>query len=398
MGEVELFTDAYYRDALTAGDHIRATAPVCRAALPGGITVWVISSYEHARAALADPRLSHQARDTIRAQLDAAGTTDPLSHMHDPSMLNSDGAEHARLRSLVAAQFTRGRIDQLRPRIATLTRDLLDGLPHDQPVDLIRYLAYPLPLTVICDLIGVPERDRGPLRGWTEALMDDVPARTVRASTEMAGYFQLLIAYKTATPGDDLLSALVHVPDGDDRLSTEELVSTLFLLLVAGHETTTNLIGNSVRWLLDDPRRWRQLRDEPAGIPDAVEELLRYDSPARSSPFRRATVPVTYGTVTIPQDALVLVSLPAANRDPSRFDRGHELDLRRRPRAHLAFGHGIHHCLGAYLGRVEAQIAIGVLAERYPDARLDNPSALRKRHTAIMNGYDAVPVWLRGRP
>lgn len=393
-----LFSDEYWDKSLEVADALRAEASVHPATLPNQVRVWVIGRYDHARAALTDPRLSKDVAGLtaiIGNQLAASGQSNELSKMFSPHMMFTDDPEHARLRGLVAAKFTRRRVEALRPRVEQLVDDLLDPLPTGRPVDLIERVAFPLPLTVICELLGVPLREREPLRDWTAALMEDLPARVLPASTAMERYFTDLIAAKRADPGDDLLSALIQVADHEDRLTPAELMGTVFLLFVAGHETSTNLIGNSVRWLLQDPQRWKSLADHPEHVPGAVQELLRWDSPVRMATHRFTTEPVEYGGVLIPAGEIVLVSLQSANRDTARFPGGDTLDLRRDASGHLAFGHGIHYCLGAQLGRMEAEITLAELTRRFPHARLAvDDSALRRRPSAIMNGYAALPAIL----
>lgn len=398
VGIPPLFSPLYWDRSLEVADALRAEAAVHQAVMVGGVRVWVIARYDQAREALADTALSKDSAGLsaiIRRQLVEAGETGEMSDMFSPHMLFRDDPEHARLRKLVAPQFTRPRVDAQRPRIEQLTSRLLADLPRDRPVDLIKHFAFPLPLTVICELLGVPDDKRDSLREWTAALMEDHPARTVPASRAMKAYFEELIGAKRAEPGDDLLSALVHVCADEDRLTHEELVGTLFLLFVAGHETTTNLIGNSVRWLLADAERWRALGRRPELIPAAVEELLRFDSPVRMATHRYTTRDVVYGDVRIPAGELVLPSLQSANRDPARFDRPDQLDLGRDAQGHLAFGHGIHYCLGAALGRLEAEIVLGQLTTRCPHARLAVPEdQLREQRSTIMKGLVELPVLL----
>jgi cytochrome P450 len=393
MTATPLFSDA----SLGVADALRAKASVHRATLPNSVQVWVIGQYEHARAALTDPRLSKDAAGLnaiIRHQLISNGRRGELSNIFSPHMLLSDDPSHARLRRLVAKEFTRRRVEALRPQVEHLVDNLLDPLPTDGPVDLIERVAFPLPLTVICELLGVPPQEREPLRDWSAALMEDVRGRALPASTAMEQYFATLIAAKRADPDDDLVSALIQVAGHEDGLTPAELMGTLFLLVVAGHETSTHMIGNSARWLLQDPRRWQQLGEHPEDVPGAVEELLRFDSPVGMATHRFTTEPVEYGGVLIPADEIVLVDLLSANRDTSRFPDGDTLDLRRDASGHLSFGHGIHYCLGAQLGRMEAEIAFTKLTRRFPHARIVDESALRRRHSTIMNGYVKLPVLL----
>ncbi|OLR95110.1 hypothetical protein BJP25_08760 [Actinokineospora bangkokensis] len=372
-----------------------------RLELVNGVRAWAVAGYAHARAALADPRLSKSAAGLTRImgrQLRALGVDPELSGMYSPHMLFSDGAEHGRLRRLVGAGFTRARVEALRPRAQELTARLVDGLPEDEAVDLVDEVAFPLPLNIICELMGVPAADHGLLRGWTADLMDDDHARNIPASHRMREYFSELFVRRRADPGDDLLSALLS-PGAAERLTPEELMGTVFLLFVAGHETTTNLIGNAVRWLVADRERWRALGEDPSYIPAALEEVLRFDCPVRMSTHRFTAEPVTYGRVTIPADEVVMVWIHAANRDAARYADAGGFDPERPDLGtHLGFGHGPHYCLGAPLGRMEAFTALAHLTRHYPDARLATPAAdLPGQRSAIMNGFTHLPVVLGPR-
>ncbi|MGM1064194.1 cytochrome P450 family protein, partial [Saccharothrix sp. Mg75] len=390
--QVRLFEEDYWQHALDVGDRVRAAEPVHRAEVGGYLPVWVISRYADARRALTDSRLSKDAgriRPVMERHLRAAGLPTELSGMFRPHMLFQDQPAHGRLRRLLADKFTRTRIEQLRSRVFDLTRTLVDALPVDEPFDLVDKLAFPLPLTVICELMGVPAQDREALRDWTAALMDDAPARLLPASRAMEGYFAELISAKRKHPGDDLLSALVRGSD-TDRLDDEELIGTVFLILVAGHETSTNAITKAARWLMADPRLWRHLADTPHRIPQAIEEVWRFDSPVRMATHRVTAAPVVYGGVEIPAGEIVLVSLTSANRDPEMFGDPASLDIGRADaRRHLSFGYGMHHCLGAPLGRMEAEIALRQLIARFPRARLAvEPQRLRAQRSAIMAGIE----------
>jgi cytochrome P450 len=393
-----LFSAEYWDNAAEVAALLRAEGAVHRALLPSAVPVWVVGRYEEARAALADPRLSKDAdqlSEIMRTRLAEAGALAEVSGVFAPHMLFSDPPRHTRLRRLLARDFTPRRVEQLRPRVERITDDLLDALPTDQPTDLLDGFAFPLPFTVIAELLGVPEADRPVFRAWVTQLMNEDPETSVAASQQMAGYFTALIADKRAYPEDDLVSALT-LPDADgDRLTEAELLGTVFLLLVAGHETTTNLIGNGARALLAEPDRWRDLADQPDLLPRAVEELLRYDSPIRMATHRFTAEPVVIGDTPIPAGEIVLISLGSANRDDRRFDHAGELDLHRQPGAHLTFGHGIHYCLGAPLARMEGEVAFGRLTRRFPNARLAvTQTELHRRASSIINGFEALPVVL----
>ncbi len=393
-----LFDADYWQNALEVERELREQAPVHTANVRYGLPVWVITRYAEARAALADPRLAkdaEQLRERMLDKLSPHGVAE-IPEMVGRDMLNADPPDHTRLRKLLARDFTARRVENLRPRVRELIDELLRDLPRDEPVDLIDRFAFPLPITVICELMGVPEADRGPLRGWTGALMDPQSLEQPRiASREMAEYFTGLIEDKRAAPADDLLSALTIASDDGDRLSAGELLSTAFLLIVAGHETTVNLIGNGARALLQEPQRWAALGAQPDQVPGAIEELLRFDGPLRTSTRRFTTEPVTIGDVTIPAGEIVLINITSANRDAARFERPDELELERGQAGHLTFGYGIHHCLGAPLARLEGTEAFAALTSRFPDARLAVPDdELRRGTSTLMNGFRELPLLL----
>jgi cytochrome P450 len=374
-------------------DALAARGPVHRIRLPSGGEGWLVTGYEAARALLADPRIvkGGPGHAPFVADLppDVAGAI-------DHHMLTLDPPDHTRLRRLVSAAFTRRRSERLTPRIQQLTDALLDRLAGRSEVDLITEFAYPLPISVICELLGIPEADRAEFRGWTAPLVAGAMAGLEAysaAATALVGYVRELLERKRAEPADDLLSALIAVRAEGDRLSADELTSMVYLLLLAGHETTVNLIGNGVRALLTHPDQLALLRARPERIAAAVEELLRFDGPLQSAIPTIAAAPVRIGEVDVPAGEVVVISLLAANRDPGRTPAADRLDLSREPAPHLAFGYGIHHCLGAPLARIEARIALGSLLARFPDLQLAVPAAELVRFPGLlMNGLAALPV------
>jgi len=266
----------------------------------------------------------------------------------------------------------------------------------DDPVDLIDHFAFPLPMTVICELLGVPDGDRQEFRAWSTTVLSDAPDQEVRAaSTAMADYLVDLLAVKRAKPADDLLTGLIQARDHEDRLNEQELVSMVFVLLVAGHETTVNLIGNGTLALLRHPDQLARLRQDPSLVPGAVEELLRYNGPVNLATMRYTTEPVRLGDVEIPAGEFVLVSLASANHDDRRFADPERLDIGREATGHLAFGHGIHYCLGAPLARLEGEVAFRQLFDRFPGLRLAAaPAELRWRNSTLIRGLVRLPVHL----
>ncbi|GIF15438.1 cytochrome P450 family protein [Actinoplanes teichomyceticus] len=416
---VDLGDPAFQADPHPAYASWRRTGPVRRARLPSGLPAWVITRYDDARRALADPRLSKrsypmgsglatgQGRAATGAPAVGGSRTAGAASAGDLApgigaaisqhMLAVDPPDHTRLRRLVSAAFTARRIEALRPRIEQIATELLDAIDGETEADLIDAFAFPLPIQVICELLGVPVEDRDDFRDWSNAVVAGSQAgpRLAPAIEAMVRYIHALIAERRAEPGDDLLSGLIQVRDARDRLTEQELSSMVFLLLVAGHETTVNLIGNGVYLLLRDRAGWERLRADRALLPGAIEEFLRYEGPVETATFRIATEDVEIGGVTIPAGDPVVVVLLSANRDADHFPHADELRLDRPPAHHLAFGHGIHYCLGAPLARLEAQIAFTALLDRHPDLRLGVPvHQLRWRPGLVVRGLERLPVVL----
>ncbi|MFJ9347644.1 cytochrome P450 [Streptomyces sp. NPDC101237] len=383
----ELFADPY---AVYA--RLREAGPVHRFAGTDGLPAWLVTRYDDVRQALADPRLS---LDKARAKPGGYRGL-ALPPALDANLLNMDPPDHTRIRRLVSQAFTPRRVARLRAPVRRTADALLDAVRPLGRADLIADYAAPLPIAVICELLGVAEDDRPDFRSWTDALVVPDPARPDgprEAVKALLAYFGALLARKRAEPADDLLSALIAVRDAEDRLSEDELMSLAFLILFAGYENTVHLIGNAVLALLADPPQLAALRADPAGIGTAVEELLRYDGPVPLAIRRFPTEDVTIGGVTVPAGETVLLSLAAAHRDPRRFPEPDRLDLGRDDIGHLALGHGIHYCVGAPLARLETEIALTALLEHLPDLALDVPvDALRHRPSMRTRGLLALPV------
>jgi cytochrome P450 len=396
----ERFGDDYFQDPLGHFGALRATRPVTPVILPGSNgRAWMITGYEQARAALADPRLAKDARK-LRPGWEPHPVFGAL-HMH---LLNLDPPDHTRLRRLVSKAFTPHRVARLRPRVEQLTAALLDAVAARAAaspsgiVDLLDEFAFRLPVTVICELLGVPARDQDDFREWSAVIVADrVDDREEwrAAATAMFGYFSRLLAAKRAQPGDDLLSALIAARDSGDALSEMELTAMLFLLLIAGFETTVNLIASGTLALLSFPGEMARLRADPSLLPGAVEELLRFANPLNHATERLTLEDLPVGDVVIPAGEWVLAVTSSANRDPARFPDPDRLDVGRDASGHLAFGHGIHYCLGAPLARLEGEVAIGSLLARFPGLSLAVPaSQLRWRPSSLIHGLESLPVRL----
>ncbi|MFC0845334.1 cytochrome P450 [Streptomyces noboritoensis] len=384
--------DGFTRDPYSVYAGLRERGPVHRVRMPEGADAWLVVGYEAGRAALADPRLSKEWRNAdpdLGVKAVASGTT----------MLSSDAPAHTRLRKLVTREFTPRRVELLAPRIQEMTDALLDAMLEgpDRRADLVEALSFPLPITVIGELLGVPALDQDSFREWSNtSISAPVLADRMAAAKAMSEYLTALLESKRERPGDDLMSALITTADEDgDRLSGPELLGMAWLLLVAGHETTVNLISNGVLALLGNPEQLADLRADFDGLIDnAVEEMLRYDGPVETPTYRFTTEPVDIaGTVVPGGGQLVLVAMADANRDPAKYAEPSRFDIRRDARGHVAFGHGIHYCLGAPLARLEARIAIRSLLERCPDLALDiHPAALTWRSGMLVRGPESLPV------
>jgi cytochrome P450 len=389
-GTVEHLGAEYFQDPYSVHARLRAQRTVSAVIMPGGTPAWLVTGYVEARAALADPRLRksvpgwHPDPGSIYAALDG-------------HMLNSDPPDHERLRRLVNKAFTARRVEQLRPRIAAITAELLDEMSTQRDVDLLAAFAFPLPITVICELLGIPAADRDDFRKWSATIISNTVSLEIfqADATAMVHYFMALLAAKRREPADDLLSALITARDEGDRLDENELMSMMFLLLVAGHETTVNLIASGTLALLLNPGELGRLRGNPSLLGGAVEELLRYVNPVNHATYRFTAEPVDIGGTHIGPGEPVIIALSSADRDPSRFANPDRLDIGRDSSGHLAFGYGIHYCLGAPLARLEAEIAFGALLDRFGSMRLAVPAeSLRWRPSTLIHGLEALPVRL----
>ncbi|MFC9701577.1 cytochrome P450 [Streptomyces sp. NPDC056943] len=345
---------------------LRASGPVHEVRMPDGYQFWLVVGHEEGRAAFADPRLAKSPS--------VIGIRPPEEDVIGVHLLAADAPDHTRLRRLVTGVFTGRRVEALRPRIERLTGELADAMEPAGRADLVDAYAFPLPITVICELLGVPAEDRDTFRNWSNELVTPAGEDGYLGALEgFGGYLDGLIEDKRAAgPADDLLSGLIaaRAEDGD-RLSGPELRAMAYLLLIAGHETTVNLISNTVRNLLTHPEQLAALRADPGLLDGAIEESLRYDGPVETSTFRFTREPVTIGGTEIPAGASVLVAIGALDRDPARFPDPDRFDIRRDTRGHLAFGHGLHYCLGAPLARLEGRIALRTLLDRFPRLELD---------------------------
>jgi cytochrome P450 len=381
--------------------HLRAEAPVARVTLPDKRVAWLVTRYDDVLAGLRDERLvknlgNAMPPDQQKKQPWVPGVFKPLERI----LTNLDGGDHRRLRALVQQAFTPRMVERMRVRAEQLSNELLDAVQSRGRMELIREYAMPLPATIIAEILGVPAADRHAFQRWTKALISasDSPLFALRALLPIVSflrYIRKLVRERRSNPADDLVTALVRAEEAGDQLSEDELLATIFLLLVAGFETTVNLIGNGTLALLQHPDQMAKLRTDPALITSAVEELLRYANPVSTTTDRYTREELTIADTVIPRGELVMLVLASANHDERQFIDPEVLDITRAPNKHLAFGWGAHYCIGAPLARLEGQIAITTLLRRCPDLRLAAPPAtLRWRPGLEMNGLKALPVGL----
>ena len=378
--------------------NLRASQPVFRTALPDKTPVWLLTLYEDVAGLLKDERFVKDKRKAMTPdQLRKMPWVPPMFRPLERNMLDLDPPDHTRLRTLVHKAFTPSLVAQMRERIQILSDELLTQVIHKGKCDLIRDYALPLPMTIITEILGVPTRDRNKFHKWSKAVVSlSSPSPTVRVIPNVWMFLRYLRKFfnrRRQDPRDDLTSALIKAEEAGERLSSDELLAMVFLLLIAGHETTVNLIGNGMLALFEHPETMNRLRQEPSRIKTAVEELVRYTSPVFMSSERYASEDVTIHGITIPRGEMTLGVIGSANRDEKIFHNPDELDITRDPNKHLSFGHGIHFCLGAPLARLEAEIAINTLLRRIPDLRLSIPAnSLRWRSSMILRGLESLPV------
>ncbi|MEV0620569.1 cytochrome P450 [Nonomuraea sp. NPDC050404] len=393
VGTPDFKADAHARYA-----ELRASGPIHRVRSADGSTVWLVVDYELGREALAHPKLSKDP-EPFADRLRAAGQHIMLAGTgFGGNMLTADPPEHTRLRRLVSKAFTARAAERLAPWIERLSHRLVDSIEGDGEADLVASFTRPLPMAVICELLGVPQERRADLHRWTREGMGN-PSEDQRAALlALNGYLRGLLDDKRREPADDLLSELARVHDDDHgRLSDTELLGTAVLLVVAGHETTVNLLGNALAALLDHPEQAAYLRERPEGIPAAVEEFLRYNAPVEITPARFATEDLLLGGQHVRAGQAVSIALTSASRAAAPADDADRLDVARADPRHLAFGHGIHYCLGAPLARIEGAVGLRVLLTRLPGLRWADPSAgIRWLPFGITRGPVALPVRFAG--
>jgi cytochrome P450 PksS len=395
-----LTSPAFHADPFPLYRQLRTVAPIHPVTLPDGRAAWLVSRYADVNELLRDKRFVKKPANVPRAPGEAPvkpmwmpGFLQPLAN----NMLDLDGNDHTRLRNLVQPVFTPKLVEQLRPQVERVANGLIDQALARGRMDLLADFALPLPVTIIATLLGVPEADRRRFTRWSNVFINTTSnlemVLGIPAMWQFVRYVRHLVTQRRAHPAEDLITALVQTEESGDRLTKDEVVAMITLLLIAGYETTVTLISSEMWALLQHPAQLAQLRAEPTLIKSAVEELLRFTSPVAVATERYACEPVTLHGVTIPRGGLTLAVLASANHDEAHFEQPETLDLQRAENRHLAFGQGIHYCLGAPLARLEGQIAINLLLERIPRLRLAvAPAALRWRKSLFIRSLRALPV------
>ena len=381
---------------------LRATGPLMPFPVPGIASqqAWLITRLPEAVAVLKDKRFTVDLRripESPFARLRGMRESEETPGLFGQSMISVDGPDHKRLRGLVSKAFTPRYIEELRPRIQHIADELLDRVQDQGHMDLVQDYGYPLPINVISDMLGVPAEMRSAMRQWSQALTSAIAERTAGERRQLirafSNYIINLVAEKRRSPQDDLISQLITLEEEGDRLNEAELLSMVGLLIFAGHETTSNLIGIGTLMLLDHPEQMAKLKADLSLVPSAVEELLRFNGPVLSPAVRFATEDVELGGHTIHQGDMLITMLASANRDEFQFSDPDELDLARTLNRHIAFGQGVHICLGAPLARLEGDIAFTTLLSRFPDLRLAGPRDMVKwRGGMTLRGLVSLPV------
>ncbi|WP_017588688.1 cytochrome P450 family protein [Nocardiopsis ganjiahuensis] len=398
--------DPYVKDLRAEREILYAAGPITRVELPGGVTAWAATRHEVARATLTDPRLVKDVAYWDDLQQGRIPEAWPLMSTIPPAptnLLGADGAEHKRLRLLTAKAFSARTVERLRPRIHELTNDLLDALEPraHEPLDLKGEFAFKLPMSVIGELYGVDSAEHGHLRDMYVKFFSSVtsPEEFMETYATMERYYEDLIAEKLANPGDDLTTELLNAGENGDALTHLEVRGTLQVVVAAGHETTVNLLCNAVRALLAHPEQFDLVKQGKVGWDTVVEETLRFDPPTSNMVFRFATEDIEIGGETIRKGEALMTSYGAISRD--RDEHGEDphpdtFDLTRQKGRHISFGYGPHVCPGSHLARIEGQIALPLLFERFPDLKLAVPDGELENHPSIVvNSLKELPVLLR---
>jgi len=399
-----MWSESFVQNPYPSFQYFREHSPIERTTMPNGEAAWMIFSYDMAMDALKEERFVRDATKFTTEENDEEmaqkAEASHLTSLFMQNMLNADPPDHRRLRSLAQKAFTPRMVANLQPTIETITNDLLDQLKGQETVDLIETFAFPLPTAVICHMLGLPFEDRDKFHKWSTAVTESIhqPEQiqdNLSSMQEFANYIDDWIDYRQQHLEDDLISGFIEAQEQGEQLTKEEIRSMIFLLIIAGHETTVNLIGNGVLALLQHPEQLDKLNKDRTLIYSAIEEMLRYDGPVEVASARWAIEDMTFYGQKISKGEMILIALDAASHDPEHFQDPETFDITRQYNKHLAFGKGIHHCLGAPLARLEGQVAIHALLERYPNLQLAvEPNALQWRPGLLLRGMEILPIKL----
>jgi cytochrome P450 PksS len=397
--KIDIWSSDFKADPHSLYAYLRANSPVQQVTLPDKQTAWVVTRYDDVAMVLKDERFGkdrHRAMspEQLAAQPWFPKFLRPLAR----TMLDADPPDHTRLRALVQQAFSPRTVERMRPRIESLANELIDRFDKRGRVDLLADYTLPIPTTIIAEMLGVDAGDQHKFHRWSAKMLAASTAhfglwRAMPSAWSFLRYTRNLIRDRREHPRDDLVTALVQAHQADDRMSDDELISMILLLIVAGHETTVNLIAIGMLALMQHPDQMAKLRENPGLIEPAVEELLRFASPVETATERFAREEVTVAGVTIPKGGMVFAAIASANRDESHFENPDTLDITRSPNKHLSFGLGIHFCLGASLARLEAQVALQTLLTRTGEIELAVPvDALKWRSGLVLRGLKSLPV------
>ncbi|WP_342569987.1 cytochrome P450 [Paenibacillus sp. FSL R5-0749] len=396
--KVDFMDHSFIQQPFPVYEKLRAEEPVHRLLLPSGHAAWMVTRYEDAVNILQDSRFVTGVLDNRNDETEES--LPPHQAIISRNLISVGPEDHRRLRRLIQKAFTPRMIERLRGRIVEISDELLDKIQagNTREFDLIEDYAFPLPIIVICEMLGVPLKDQDKFRAWSNTIMESVSNPQMNQESDevmkaFVDYLQELITQRRNHIQQDLISDLIGIEEEGDKLTEQELYALVFVLIIAGHETTVNLIGNGMLALLEHPQQKQLLMDQPDLIQAAVEEVLRFNGPAEISNVRWATENVDFQGIQIRQGDMMLVALSSANRDSSQYENPDTFDITRKVNDHIAFGKGIHYCLGAPLARLEGEIAINALLHRLPEIRLNTDAKLLEwRPGMIIRGLKAFPV------
>ncbi|MBD3921666.1 cytochrome P450 [Paenibacillus sp. PR3] len=395
---LDLSSPEFKKNAHEIYKQLRQNEPLLEIAMPDGQRAWLSTRYDDAIQILKDDERFTKNLQSLSPEDYSAIMPHKEMDLISKQMLSSDPPDHARLRSIVSKAFSPQMIEDMQNEIQRITDDLIDRIQEKGSMEIIADFAFPLPIIVISQMLGIPENDHYLVKKWSSDFIESANNRDklkeAFPSIQAFGrYIDELITERRKHPGSDLISMLIQAHDNRDRLTAEELSSTIWLLIVAGHETTVNLIGNGLLALLENPDQLRLWRSDPALAQPGIEELLRYYSPVEIATSRWARHDFTWHGKNVRKSDLIFVGLAAANRDPDQFENPDRLDITRKKNKHMAFGNGIHFCLGAPLARLEGKIALSTLLRRLPNLRIDTTSEeLKWRSGILMRGLERFPV------